>query len=109
VTLLAARLRALGIAAAASRSCGRYLCNFLYYRSLEWAYRQERASLVLFVHIPPRPRQGGPLSEAQLRRAAQETLRSVLGFASECEATRPSGSVPPLARGTAALPAEDLP
>jgi pyroglutamyl-peptidase len=109
VTSLAAQLRAQGIAATASRSCGRYLCNFLYYRSLEWAHRQERASLALFVHIPPGPRQGGPFSETQLVHAAQETLHFVLAFAAEHEATRLAGSTPPLARNDAGLRAEKVP
>jgi pyroglutamyl-peptidase len=78
---LAARLNERGFAAATSRSAGRYLCNFLYYRSLEWAARQQHRSLVLFVHIPLGAAQGGPLSESQLLRGAQATLRLVLDFA----------------------------
>ncbi len=50
---LAAHLKQRGIAAAPSRSAGRYLCNFLYYLSLDWAARQDGARTVLFVHMPP--------------------------------------------------------
>ena len=46
---LAAHLRACGVPAAWSRSAGSYLCNFLYYHSLDWARRQPDPRLVLFV------------------------------------------------------------
>jgi pyroglutamyl-peptidase len=86
---LAAHLKARGLAALTSGSAGRYLCNFLYYRSLEWASRQASPSLVLFVHIPLGPAQGGPFSEARLLHGAQEILRLVLAFASEGDRARP--------------------
>ena len=76
VTALATHLRAQGHAANASRSCGRYLCNFLYYRSLEWAKRLGREAL--FVHVPLTRAQGGDLDQDALLQAAQETLRFVL-------------------------------
>jgi len=79
---LAAHLKTCGLPAMASRSAGRYLCNFLYYHSLDWARRQEGARLVLFVHIPPASRRGGSFSEEALLRGAHETLRFVLTFAS---------------------------
>ena len=41
---LAAHLEQRGIPAAPSRSAGRYLCNFLYYLSLDWAARQRRSA-----------------------------------------------------------------
>ena len=50
---LTAGLRARGHTAETSRSAGRYLCNFLYYLSLEWAARQESPPLALFMHVPP--------------------------------------------------------
>jgi pyroglutamyl-peptidase len=86
---LAADLRARGHTAETSRSAGRYLCNFLYYLSLEWAGRQTCPPLALFMHIPLGPAQGGPFSEAELLRGAQETLRVALAFASEREAATP--------------------
>ena len=84
---LAAHLRAGGLATATSRTAGRYLCNFLYYRSLAWAARQEDAPLVLFVHIPRSTAQGGPFSDAALLHGAQETLRFVLAFADQHRVT----------------------
>ena len=83
VTQLAAHLRTQGMPARTSRSCGRYLCNFLYYRSLQWAHAQTRDAL--FVHIPP-PSQGGPFSEDVLLHAGKETLHSVLSFTASQEA-----------------------
>lgn len=80
---LAAHLKTCGLPAMASRSAGHYLCNFLYYHSLDWARRQEGARLVLFVHIPPASRRSGPFSEEALLHGAHETLRFVLTFASE--------------------------
>lgn len=81
VAELAAHLRSKGLAAGASRSCGRYLCNFLYYRSLEWA--RANGGNALFVHVPLTHAQGGAYSQDDLLRAAQETLRFVLGFAAQ--------------------------
>jgi pyroglutamyl-peptidase len=71
---LAAHLRTCGIAATASSSAGSYLCNFLYYHSLDWARRQPDPRHVLFVHIPPL----GVLSRDALLLGANETLRFVL-------------------------------
>jgi pyroglutamyl-peptidase len=73
VTALAAHLRAQGHAARASQSCGRYLCNYLYYRSLHWAERE--GGNALFVHVPLTRLQGGDLHEDALLHAAQDTLR----------------------------------
>jgi pyroglutamyl-peptidase len=81
VTAVAAHLRSQGHAAFASRSCGRYLCNFLYYRSLEWA--RAHGGNALFVHVPLTHAQGGAYSQDALLRAAQETLRLVLGLAAQ--------------------------
>jgi len=81
VTALAAHLRANGHAAAASRSCGRYLCNFLYYRSLEWA--RPNGGDALFVHVPLTHAQGGAYSQDALLHAGHETLRFVLDFAAQ--------------------------
>jgi pyroglutamyl-peptidase len=78
---LAAHLKTFGLPAVTSRSAGRYLCNFLYYHSLDWARRQEGARLVLFVHIPPVSGGCGSFSEEALLRGAHETLRFVLTFA----------------------------
>ena len=79
---LAAHLKTCGLAAVTSRSAGRYLCNFLYYHSLDWARRRESACLVLFVHIPPASGRSGSFSEEALLHGAREILRYVLTFAS---------------------------
>jgi pyroglutamyl-peptidase len=76
---IAAALRARGHAAVASRACGSYLCNFLYYRSLEWARPQARDAL--FVHVPHVTTQGGHLSERDLLDAAEATVHAVVGVA----------------------------
>ena len=75
VPALAAHLRRCGLPAAASRSAGRYLCNFLYYHSLGWAARND--CLAVFVHLPPL-NGNGPFSELAPVRGAQEILRFVL-------------------------------
>jgi pyroglutamyl-peptidase len=96
---LAAHLNQRSISAAPSRSAGSYLCNFLYYLSLDWAARQNGSASVLFVHIPPFAAQGGSLSEAQLLGGAEAILRFVIADAkarSECLA--PRISVPSRAR-----------
>ena len=78
---LSAHLRERGIPASPSRSAGRYLCNFLYYLSLEWAARQAQVPAVLFVHMPPFAAHGGPLSEFALLDGAEAILRFALAFA----------------------------
>jgi len=79
--VLAAHLRARGLAATTSRSTGSYLCNYLYYLSLDWGARQETPPLALFVHIPHASAQGGPFTEAELLQGAQELLRLVVSYA----------------------------
>lgn len=81
-----------GLPAIASRSAGAYLCNFLYYSSLEWAERQERPCDVSFVHIPPRPRQGGPLSEADLLRGTEAILRYLIAVVAARDGAAASGN-----------------
>lgn len=78
--ILAAHLRSCGLPATASRSAGSYLCNFLYYHSLDWT--RGRACLALFVHIPPVQRVS-TLNEEALLLGARETLRFVLNLAHE--------------------------
>ena len=73
-TRLAARLRDHGLSAAASRSCGAYLCNFLYYRSLDWAHRQPSPCDVLFVHVPAGAGNGVTPAGAELLRGASLLL-----------------------------------
>ena len=82
---LAAHLRTCGVAAASSRSAGSYLCNFLYYHSLDWALRQPDPRLVLFVHVPPRD----SFSPEPLLRGGYETLRFVLASADTQQKSAP--------------------
>jgi len=76
VTALAAQLRAQGHDARVSPSCGRYLCNYLYYHSLARTGRD--GGDVLFVHVPLTRAQGGTLHQDALLSAAEDTLRLVL-------------------------------
>lgn len=82
---LASHLRAQGHEARVSYSCGRYLCNYLYYRSLDYAHARRRDAL--FVHVPLTRAQGGNLHEDALLHAAEHTLRYVLETA---ESTYPA-------------------
>ena len=97
---LAAHLEQRGIPAAPSRSAGSYLCNFLYYLSLDWAARQNGAASVLFVHMPPFAVHGGSLSEAEMLDGAEAILRFAVADAkarSESLASRisvPGGATP---------------
>jgi pyroglutamyl-peptidase len=75
---LAEHLQRNGLPAATSRSPGGYLCNFLYYLSLDWAAKQEDRCHVCFVHLPPGPDQGGPLTEVELLRGAEAALLYLL-------------------------------
>lgn len=49
---IAARLQDLGISARLSRNAGTYLCNSVFYRTLQWAERT--GSQAGFIHIPTR-------------------------------------------------------
>ena len=82
-TKLARHLRTQDLPASASRSAGAYLCNYLYYLSLHWAKAQQAPCDATFVHIPPGPRAGGPLSEAELLRGAGLILSYLLVFAQD--------------------------
>lgn len=78
---LAKHLRTQDLPASASRWAGAYLCNYLYYLSLHWTKAQQAPCDVAFVHIPPGPRAGGPLSEAELLRGAGLILSYLLAGA----------------------------
>jgi pyroglutamyl-peptidase len=70
-----------GFAAETSRDAGGYLCNLLYYLSLEWTARQPKSCDALFVHVPPAEADGGPFTDDNLVRGAQAILRFVLASA----------------------------
>jgi pyroglutamyl-peptidase len=78
---LARHLRDLGLPATVSRSAGSYLCNLLYYLSLDWAARQKAPCEVCFVHVPPGGSQGGPLGDAELLRGTEAALRYLVAAA----------------------------
>ena len=83
--------------AAGSRSAGRYLCNFLYYLSLDWARRQRRRSRPLRAH-PALSGTGGPFSKERALARRAEILRFVLAFA---ERQGAAGSKDPASSGSA--------
>jgi pyroglutamyl-peptidase len=107
VAAIAAHLRAQSHAAGASGSCGRYLCNFLYYRSLEWAIAQAREAL--FVHVPLTHAQGGTVAADALLQAAQDTVDAVLRFVAAQQEARLTGPHLAPAPQRAALHAGDRP
>ncbi len=76
---VARHLRNHGLPALASSSAGSYLCNFLYYLSLDWAHRRDRACDVCFVHVPPATR----LGETDLLRGAELILGYLLDHIGE--------------------------
>jgi pyroglutamyl-peptidase len=51
VRLLAAA-RGFGVRTKLSRDAGGYVCNYLYWRALEYAERMSKPPLLLFVHVP---------------------------------------------------------
>jgi pyroglutamyl-peptidase len=103
---LARHLQTNGVAAVTSHSAGHYLCNFLYYHSLDWALRQSPPPLVLFVHVPPMSGKDGDFTDEMLLRGGQEILRFILAFAGEREPT--GAAIPPaLAQSETLLGAED--
>ena len=94
---LAAHLRREGIPARTSRSAGAYLCNYLYYHSLEWTHGTGNASIAVFMHIPPWTKARGPLSREALLHGGTETLRFVLGYAEGEKPLKMRGR-PPISR-----------
>ena len=72
VDSLVARLQEEKIPARTSQSCGRYLCNDLYFRSLHWA--EQNGSDALFVHVP----QTHVLSKGTLLLAAEAILHDAI-------------------------------
>jgi pyroglutamyl-peptidase len=103
---LAAHLDTCGLPAVASRSAGSYLCNYLYYHSLDWAGWQSNPRLALFVHVPPPAGQGGLVGKTDLLRGAHE----ISGFAVAYAGTRPpltTSTGPAFARSEVVASAKD--
>lgn len=67
-------LRRAGIAAAASRDAGRYLCNASYFHALAWAGRQDGVRPVLFVHLPRREGRPAGISRMRMGRGLSHVL-----------------------------------
>jgi pyroglutamyl-peptidase len=84
--VLLAALRAKGLPARLSHSAGRYLCNFVYWRALAAAHGGS-APLVQFIHVPSvrrapmRPAAGRRLTPADLLRAGEAILRTLVAAA----------------------------
>lgn len=91
---LAKHLRGLGLPAITSPSAGSYLCNFLYYHSLDWASRQKRRADVCFVHVPHGEDQGGTLGEAELLRGTEAILRYLIAHADRTDSAAPPRPAP---------------
>jgi len=53
IARLVAAARTAGVAAAPSRNAGAYLCNYVYWRSLEAAATPDGPRQVIFIHVPP--------------------------------------------------------
>jgi pyroglutamyl-peptidase len=77
--------RSAGVPAARSRNAGTYLCNYIYWRTLDAARTPGGPRLVAFVHVPPirvkplpagRRRRGYRLAE--LARAGEAILRAMM-------------------------------
>ena len=96
VDAIVARLRDERVPASVSQSCGRYLCNDLYFRSLYWA--EQNGADALFVHVPPTH----ILSKATMLLAAESILHEAIQAVQLQSKLCPDGTGP-------APPAEELP
>ncbi|HZS03131.1 MAG TPA: peptidase C15 [Chloroflexota bacterium] len=66
-------LQAAGVPAAPSNTAGTYVCNAVYYRTLDWAATAGYAGPVGFVHLPT----AATVSLADQERALERLLRSL--------------------------------
>ncbi len=94
---LTRHLKQRGLPATTSRSAGTYLCNFLYYLSLDWAARQDTPCDACFVHVPPAARPGGRLSEAELLRGAEAVMCYLIDYTNFRDGTAAPAAEPALA------------
>lgn len=90
VDALAADLRRRFHPARVSPSAGRYLCNFLYYQTLDWARRCGRDPLVGFIHVPP----AAAMPPARLLDAAHEAVAFCLRVHAAARPARPAANPP---------------
>jgi pyroglutamyl-peptidase len=79
--------RGYGVPTTLSRDAGGYVCNYLYWRALEYAKRMSKPPLVQFVHVPQiqnggsRPRSVNRPSFAELTAALQSLLAELISQA----------------------------
>ena len=84
---LLAAVRGFGVPTSLSRDAGSYVCNYLYWRALEYAGRTSKPPLVQFVHVPQirnggsRPRNADCASRAKLAAALQSLLVELIAQA----------------------------
>lgn len=67
--------RQTGVPAKLSRDAGRYLCNAVFWRGLEWAARRGGPSVVAFVHVP---KLGRGINLARLLRGGEAIALAIL-------------------------------
>jgi pyroglutamyl-peptidase len=67
VARLVGAVRAAGIPVVRSRNAGTYLCNYVYWRTLEAARTPDGPRLVAFVHVPPICRKPQPVGRRHRR------------------------------------------
>jgi pyroglutamyl-peptidase len=60
-----------------SRTAGRYLCNYLYWRALEASHRADGPKIVAFVHVPPVRKSGMKRSATSAAGFTSAQLRAV--------------------------------
>ena len=77
VTQLLCDLHDAGVAAEVSSNPGTYICNYIYYSSLDAASRSKNAASVMFVHTPS----FSDMPEADQCKGLEELLRSMLRLA----------------------------
>jgi pyroglutamyl-peptidase len=84
---LLAAARGFGVRTRLSRDAGGYVCNYLYWRALEYAERMSKPPLVQFVHVPQirndsaRTRNADQPSFAKLAAALQALLAELISQA----------------------------
>lgn len=81
VTPLLKAVRDFGVAAAASRDAGRYLCNASYFHALGHARRADAPPPVIFVHLPGRAGRPRGVGRERMARALSALLAAFLAAA----------------------------
>ena len=76
VSAIAAAVRAAGIPARVSRSAGGFVCNHLYFGTLQYLRYTQQSMPAVFLHLPATPRQAPPAASAR-RLTAAEAARAL--------------------------------